>query len=170
MSYADYAKQLSRMAWATAAFVHERIAPSSQYLVQQAGAQWRPLQTVLDVSGPTVFAYVVELLLVYLCAYMVILVVRTVSGTLYRFLRFVFGVLVFVTAVALGVYFYLMSTAKGQQIGAYAGGFWADQAAAVLGRLAALGGPQAAGWQAGRAAQWRNQPPPVNFQYQPPGH
>ncbi|KAJ2714365.1 hypothetical protein H4R19_001764 [Coemansia spiralis] len=163
MLYADYVGQLWRWAWASAVFVHESAAPASQTLVAQAGAQWRPLKVVLDVTGPAVLAYAVEALLVYLCVQLVLLVVRMVSGTLYRVLRFVFGTLVFVAAVALGVYFYLTSTGKGQQLQTSMGGrFWVDQAAALLTPL----------WeqQAGGAAQWRNHQPPVNFQYQAPGH
>ncbi|KAJ2763775.1 hypothetical protein IWQ56_004729 [Coemansia nantahalensis] len=170
MEFADYARQLVRWAWATALAVHERAAPTSLALVAQAGAQWRPAQMVLDVTGPAVLAYAVEALLVYVCVQLALLVVRTVSGTLYRVLRLVFGTVVFVAAVALGVYFYLTSTAKGQKLQTSLGGrFWIDQAAALLMPFwdAQAGGGRG-GRHAGGAAQWRNQPPPVNFQYQAP--
>ncbi|KAJ2778632.1 hypothetical protein H4R18_004476 [Coemansia javaensis] len=138
MSYADYARQLARAAWAAAALVHAHAGPYCRQLVEQAAAQWPPLQTVLAVSGPAAAAYALELALVYAAASLALLAVRAVSSTLYRLLRLVAAALVLAAAVALGLYLYL--AAHGQQ-GAAAlrstgGSFWVEQAAALASMLA----------------------------------
>ncbi|KAJ2162547.1 hypothetical protein GGF46_000550 [Coemansia sp. RSA 552] len=165
MPSVDSVRQLLQMAWSLVGLVHQHAFPLCGDIVLRLSEQWGPLKTVLRVAGPSALTYALEMVLVYIGAQMVILVARMFSSTLYRLLRFVLGVFIIATGVSLGLYFYFTSTKSGQQQRLTGGKFWADQALALASQLAPLWGTQA-----GAGAQSTRNPPPPNFQYQPPGY
>ncbi|KAJ1966158.1 hypothetical protein GGI12_000249 [Dipsacomyces acuminosporus] len=164
MSYVDFGKLVAQKAWAAIEFVHQHAFPLCGDLVLRAGEQWGPFKTVLDIVGPTTLTYMLEAFFVYTSAQIAIFTVRLFSSTLYRMLRFTLLVLIISVGVFLGLYFYFTSTPPGQeQIRSVSGGFWADQAMSLVSRLAPI-------WDSPHGRRPGANAPPINFQYQPPGH
>ncbi|KAJ2612728.1 hypothetical protein H4S08_002564 [Coemansia sp. RSA 1365] len=163
--YVEYARQVSQMVWAFVDFVHRQALPFSAQLIEKLSANFVPFRNLVNVAGPTLLTFIMEMILLYIGVQLVVTVVRIFSNTLYRLLRFVLSIVVIAAGVLLGLYLYFTSTTSGRQQQARGGvfiNFWVEQAMAAASRLAPIWSPQG-------GAQHHRQPPPINFQYQPPG-
>lgn len=143
MSYVEYARTASEWLWATAELVHHHAFPFCGNLVLQGGKQWPPLQKVLDIAGPTIPTYVLELLVVFVVLRIFVYVVHIVSNTLYRLFKLVFSLTAVIMFLFVLFYFYLTMTENGQtQLKKGGGSFWVDQALSFANHLApAWNGP-----------------------------
>ncbi|KAJ2903004.1 hypothetical protein GGI21_004484 [Coemansia aciculifera] len=156
--------------WTAVETIHQHAFPLCGDFILRSSEQWTPLQTVLDVVGPTTLTYILEAIAIYVSARLAIFVVRMFSDTLFRLLRLVLAIAVVTLSVAVGFYFYFTSTANGQQQlkSTGGGGFWVNQAMEMASRLAPAWDTPSGKWAGASHAYGGNRPPPVNFQYQPP--
>ncbi|KAJ2725279.1 hypothetical protein GGI07_001412 [Coemansia sp. Benny D115] len=157
MSYVDYAKQLSQYTWTALEFVHSHTFPLCGDVLLRSSEQWAPLKTVQQAVGATPLTYLMEAVLVYICAQVFIFFVRLFSNTLYRLLKFVFWVVAIALGVSAGLYFFFTSTLSGQEIAknttSGSAGFWLEQVMSLATRL----GPM---WDGVREMQKGQQQPP----------
>ncbi|KAJ1784168.1 hypothetical protein LPJ59_006414 [Coemansia sp. RSA 2399] len=129
------------------------------------GKQWPPLQTALNVVGPTTFTYVLEALFLGLATRIVALVLKTIGTTLYRIIRFMFLILFVVLVLSLGLYVYLTDSSNSQALADLTkGNFWLNQASSFASMVTPVWNDELAKWQQG--SQKKPNKPKFNYQAQ----